>query len=99
MKQETIEAKKALIKKGNDEKAINAYIALGTGDEDLSDFEESYCGTFRSDEEFAQEQATNIGPVDFKNTQWPAYCIDWEYAARELMMDYSEQDGHYFRNI
>ena len=43
--------------------------------------------------------AENIGIVDFKNQPWPQYCIDWEYAARDLMMDYSEQDGYYFRNL
>ena len=26
-------------------------------------------------------------------------CIDWEFASRELMYDYFEVDGYYFRNL
>lgn len=70
-----------------------------TGDDDLSDIQEAYAGEFVSDEEFARDMADNLGSVDFKNQPWPQYCIDWEYAARELMYDYFEIDDHYFRNM
>ena len=82
-----------------------AYLALGiTAREDPQDIaneiEEAYEGKYANDEEFAQEQADAITSLDTKEMQsWPHYCIDWEQAARELMMDYSEQDGHYFRNL
>lgn len=77
--------------------ACKAYLEC-TGAEDLRDFEESYSGEFSSDEEFAQDMAENIGAID-RNASWPNNCIDWEHAASELMYDYSEQDGYYFRNL
>lgn len=51
--------------------------------------------------EYAQELAENTGAIE-KDFKWPAYCIDWEWAARELKMDYSsvEVDGtdYWFRS-
>ena len=84
-----------------DEGAVEAYLKLGTGDDDLSDFEESYQGQYSSDEEFAKTIAEDTGAYERgrDGEHWPHYCIDWEWAARELMMDYSEQDGYYFRNL
>ena len=43
---------------------------------------------------YAQEFAEDIGAVGSDN-QWPVYCIDWEWAASELQMDYVslELDG------
>jgi len=64
---------------------------------DLSGFEEAYAGEHNSDEEFAQEMAESCGGVPNSN-QWPYRCIDWEQAASELMYDYIESDGYYFRN-
>lgn len=90
---------------GEDSAAIaNAYLQLGittseTAEDIASEIEEAYQGKFISDEDFAQEISDQLDYVDIKNQPWPQYCIDWEYAARELMMDYSEQDGYYFRNI
>ena len=44
--------------------------------------------------EYAQEFAEDIGAIE-SEARWPAYCIDWEQAARELQMDYTpvEFDG------
>lgn len=44
---------------------------------------------------YAQELADDIGAIDH-DAGWPATCIDWEKAARELAMDYSliTWDGH-----
>jgi hypothetical protein len=44
--------------------------------------------------EYAQQLAEDIGAIE-SEARWPAYCIDWEYAARELQMDYTpvEFDG------
>ena len=78
--------------------ACKAYLACMGSNTTLKDFEESYSGTFTDDAEFAQDQAESIGAVDEKAT-WPNNCIDWEIAAREIMMGYTEQDGFYFRNI
>jgi antirestriction protein len=37
---------------------------------------------------YAEELAEEIGAID-RNARWPANCIDWEQAARELRFDYS----------
>ena len=63
-----------------------------------SDIDEAYQGSYKDDEDFAQEMADSLGAVD-KNASWPMNCIDWEYAAKELMYDYSEHNGHYFRAL
>jgi hypothetical protein len=79
--------------------AVKAYISLGIeSDDGLEGFEEAIAGQAASDEDFAQEIAEQIGAVD-SNATWPNNCIDWEQAAGELMYDYSEADGYYFRNI
>ena len=63
-----------------------------------SDIDEAYNGSYASDEDFAQETAESLGAID-KNAAWPMNCIDWDHAAKELMYDYSESNGHYFRNL
>ena len=40
-------------------------------------------------EEYAQQFAEDIGAIGDDN-QWPLYCIDWERAASDLAMDYTE---------
>jgi antirestriction protein len=69
--------------------AIMAELAGNGGDEQwegdwypLTLIRESYF------KDYAQELAEDIGAVH-KNTTWPHYCIDWDFAARELKMDYS----------
>ena len=87
------------------EEIARAYLALGiTSSEDAADIateiEEAYAGHFVSDEEFAKEQADATTSLNTKEMQaWPHYCIDWEWAAREIMMDYSKESGYYFRNV
>ena len=53
------------------------------------------CGiTFISEdsfEDYAREFAEDIGAIQ-DDTNWPSNCIDWEQAARELRMDYTEVD-------
>lgn len=63
-----------------------------------SDIDEAYQGSYRDDEGFAQEMAESLGAID-KDAGWPQNCIDWEFAAKELMYDYCEHGGHYFRNL
>lgn len=45
-------------------------------------------------ENYAQQLAEDIGAIP-DDAQWPANCIDWERAARELQVDYTsvEYDG------
>jgi len=67
------------------------------GDWDGDRFDETYRGTWDSDEDFARELAEEIGAIN-REVNWPYTCIDWEWAAREIMYDYCESDGHYFSN-
>lgn len=42
----------------------------------------------RDFKEYAQELAEEIGAIP-DDVSWPMTCIDWERAARELLMDYT----------
>lgn len=82
--------------------AAYAYMnSLGVDPDEFSDWrtsaEDAYQGDFDSDQEFAQEMADSLGLID-NDAAWPANCIDWEQAARELMYDYSKHSGYYFRD-
>lgn len=66
---------------------------LGIG---FDDVEELYQGQYDSDEDFAYDFAEQIGVLD-DEAQWPHNCVDWVRAARDLMCDYGESGGHYFR--
>lgn len=78
--------------------AIKAYINIMGADYATADgFEESYIGKMDNDEEFARDIFEQIGGK--MPSEWPYYCIDWEAAARDLMYDYAEEDGYYFRNV
>jgi antirestriction protein len=64
----------------------------------IENTDEAYQGEFNSDEDFAEDFAEQLGCID-KNASWPQNCIDWEQAARDLMYDYIESHGYYFRNL
>ena len=82
---------------------IEAFADLGNYDiTDIDSFfdalEESYTGEYKSDADFAECLAEELGYLE--NAQgWPHNCIDWSSAAYDLMFDYSESNGHYFRAI
>jgi antirestriction protein len=61
----------------------------------ISEAESAYQGEFESDGDFAREMAESTGAID-SEVNWPHTCIDWEWAAREIMFDYFEANGHYF---
>ena len=83
----------------NGDGITTAYIELvGQEYANKDNMDEIYQGEFSSDEEFAKDMAEQTGDIK-SNDAWPLYCIDWEWAASELMMDYSEVKGHYFRNL
>ncbi len=84
----------SLIDGGMDKEVIEAAIEC---DVQLCNVEEAYQGEYRSDEDFAEDFAEQLG-FEYPNT-WPNNCIDWEHAAKELMYDYSESNGYYFRNF
>lgn len=79
--------------------AYLAYVEL-VGEEfaTIEQFEEAYAGEYTSDEDFAQDLAEDIGAID-DSAVWPNTCIDWKRAARELMYDYAEENGYYFRQL
>jgi antirestriction protein len=63
----------------------------------VSDIEEAYHGKFNNDEEFVQQLVEDIGDIP---KDLPGYIhINWERTARDVMMDYSESNGYYFRNL
>src|SRR5262245_56158343 len=41
--------------------------------------------------DYARDLAEDIGAIDAE-ASWPLHCIDWEWAARELQMDYTSVD-------
>jgi antirestriction protein len=75
------------------EDIISAGIECGV---DINNIDEAYAGSFDSDVDFAEDMAEQLGCFD-KNISWPHNCIDWDGAVKELMYDYSEHNGHYFR--
>ena len=85
-----------------DAEVIEAFADLGSYSiDDIDEFfdalEESYSGEYKSDEDFAEDLAEQTGE-EISNS-WPHNCIDWERAARDIMHDYSESNGHYFRQL
>ena len=61
-----------------------------------SDIAEAYQGKHGSDKDFVQQLMDDLGELP----KLPTYVhIDWERTAHDVMMDYSESDGHYFRNL
>jgi len=67
-------------------------------DELIRDADDNYQGEYDSDKDFAQQLAEDIGAIDPK-AGWPNNCINWEWAAQELMYDYACENGHYFRSV
>ena len=73
------------------------YNATLEPEEFLEAFYEAFSGQWDNDQDFAQELAVDLG---FEQpNEWPYSCIDWEHAAREIMFDYWESSGFYFRRI
>lgn len=80
-----------------DEEINQAYINL-VGEEyaTAEEAEEAYQGQYTDDEEFTQQLLEDCGDIP---ENLPAYIhIDWEGTARDIMMDYGEDNGYYFRN-
>ena len=76
---------------------LSAYIEC-TGDESatLDDAQDNFQGKHDNDEDFAQQLLEDCGSLP---SDLPSYIhIDWERTARDIMFDYTEYDGFYFRN-
>lgn len=76
--------------------AYSAYVEnIGIDYATLEGFEEAFVGKFSNDEDFVRE----ICSAELQDAQLPPYIyIDWERTARNLMHDFFESDGYYFRN-
>jgi len=88
-----------------DIKAVEAYLEFMSIEENLKNFDESlkyfsdvYKGYFCDNIDFAKKMAEKITNADILYTKWPIYCIDWEFASEELMVNYTEVNGFYFKN-
>jgi antirestriction protein len=82
----------------DDRKMLAAYID-GSGDESatIEEAQEAFAGEFQNDEDFAYQLAEDVGDLP---RDLPSYIvIDWEATARNIMFDYFESDGLYFRNL
>lgn len=76
------------------EDLVNDYCQDGYG---LFTMQEAYQGKFNSDEDFVQDLLESIGVLP---ENLPGYIhIDWGQTADDVMVDYFEIDGHYFRNM
>ncbi len=63
----------------------------------LGDMDEAHQGEYSSDEDFVQEMVESLGEIP---ESLPAYIsIDWERTTNDIMMDYYEIEGHYFRSF
>lgn len=69
-----------------------------TLDELIRYHENNYVGKHDNEREFAQEYAENVGDENAVPEHMRPY-IDWEHYARELMYDYWQSGGHYWRSV
>jgi len=81
---------------GNSNYDLDVFEAAREAGIDFSNVDDSYQGEHKSDIDFAQDFAEQIGAIE-NTVRWPYTSIDWKDAASDLMMDYSESNGHYFR--
>jgi len=79
------------------DEVINAYFE-NCGASSLSDVEEAYQGEYNSDEDFAVQLLDDTGDLMSIPESLRSY-FDYEKFSRDLMMDYFESNGHYFRNL
>lgn len=55
-------------------------------------FEDSFCGTWESEQAYAENYAEEISAVN-DSARWPNNHIDWPGATRELMQDFHVEDA------
>ena len=79
------------------DEVIDAYF-MNCGVSDLSDVEDAYQGEYSDDEAFADEYLESTGMLS-EIPESLRYYFDTEKFARDMMMDYFSNDGHYFRSM
>jgi antirestriction protein len=67
-------------------------------DIEIDKIEEAYAGQFDSDEDFATDMLEQCGDLD-SIPEGLRYYFDYSAYARDLMYDYFEVNGYYFRNL
>jgi len=74
---------------------VDVFKAAYACDIPFEDIDDHYYGQWDSDEDFVQQLLEDTGDLP---SDLPHYIhIDWGSTARDIMMDYCEHDGHYFR--
>ena len=74
---------------------VDVFKAAYACDIPFEDIDDHYYGQWDSDEDFVQQLLEDTGDLP---SDLPHYIhIDWGSTARDIMMDYCESDGHYFR--
>ena len=95
---EAAEAARELENISDDEREIVA-AWIGNGMEsDLETMRECYAGEFSSDEDFAEDYLESTGML-LEIPESLRYYFDISAFARDLMNDYFDFNGHYFRNF
>ena len=61
----------------------------------LDEIADRYVGSYSSNVDFAEQWAEDTGSIN-TSLAWPYTCINWEWAANDLMMDHDSFAGHYF---
>jgi antirestriction protein len=83
----------------DDQKIVDAYVENVGYNHDLiyliEQAQEAYRGEFDSDEDFAEDLITECDQIPDHLSGY----IDWTKYARDLMMDYFEANGMYFRHL
>ena len=59
---------------------------------------DNYAGEFANDKEFAEDYADKVGDTDSVPEHMRNY-IDYDYYAKELMYNYWQSGGHYWRSV
>jgi antirestriction protein len=79
----------------DDRQLMDAYLDAGF-DGDLSDAQDRYAGQFDNDVDFVRELLEDS--EDYLRDLPHYIIIDWEATARNIMFDYTSENGIYFRN-
>lgn len=78
----------------HEKEILEAYLEC-FGEGDIDDAMDAYQGQFDSDIDFTMDLLEACGDIP---QDLPSYVvIDWEATARNIMFDYSEHNGFYFR--
>lgn len=79
----------------NEKDILEAYLECFGYDGTIKDAMDAYVGQYNSDIDFTMEWLEMCGDIP---KDLPSIIhIDWEATARDLMMDFSESNGFYFR--